>query len=112
MAKNITFTANRINEDETTLIVFNIRVSSSLKTLQDVQGAISTALRQWVHSSKEAASHLKHVGSIINFGDLVLLDDSNGTDLCALLEVNGIFEIKHQTIFDTFCVDLDADLLI
>lgn len=111
MAKNITFTAERINEDETTIILFNCRVSSQLTDATAVKNTIAAAIKRWSEESIQSAPVLEYTGGDFNFGDLAIADISNGTDLCVILENAGIFEIEAQTISGEQGFSLDTNLL-
>lgn len=110
MAKNISFIAERLNADETTIILFNCRVSSQLIDATAVKNTIAAAVRRWGKESPESKAPLEYTGGDFNFGDLAVADISNGTDLCVILENAGIFDIEAQIISGESSFSLDTNL--
>ena len=110
MAKDITFTAERINEDETTIILFNCNVSSQLKTVEEAKTAISTAVKKWTQESPTGKAVLEQNNGDFNFGDLAILAQDLSSDLPVFLNNAGIYEVNSQTLSGEVAFSLDENL--
>lgn len=110
MAKTVNFTAERINEDETTIILFKCKVSSQFASIQEVKTAISNAVKVWIQETAEGKKILEDNNGDFNFGDLALFGQRLACVLSVFLDRFGIYELETETISGLESFSLDENL--
>ncbi|MDG1950112.1 MAG: hypothetical protein P8J32_04850 [bacterium] len=114
MSKEITFTATRSNEDETTILIIKCEVSSQQKDAQSVVESIKKGLTNWVKETPEGKEVWEDSSKDLNFADLAFID-TNGT-AGVFLQREGVFDFKIQVVeqIDDFTLDtvlVDKEIL-